>query len=546
MGPKVREFEALLAEACGTSHAVVVSSGTAALHLAVLALGLGPGDEVIVPAYTFPATANVVDALRRAAGARRRRSGDVQPRSLAARRGADADGRRPSSPCTSSAGRSTGTRSKRSFPRCRAGRGCCRRARRALSRPAVWFARRAGCLSFHPRKIVTTGDGGAVTTDDADLAERARTTAQPRLEPVRSLRRHARCRASTTGCPMSCARSASRRSSDWRSCSPRASGSSAATRSGSPAWSSCRAAAEGDRHGWQAYVVRLDRRDEVLAALRAEGIEAQIGTYALHRLGAYRDRGSFPGADEAFERAPGAAVPHCADRRRARPRRGRAHPLDLTQASASTAASARAVKVLAAAIVGRSRATSIASPTSTSIGRLGHELTRGDQAYRYEGDPVGERQSGSAAMPDAIARRLRRPAREHAEHLARFEQLAGASHRSGVAVTALDREGAVGVHRPADAGIAPELGLRHEAHPTRRREAENPRVDQRVVVGDENARPGQRDVLGAAHLDAVEPGQGLPQPQPLGELPEDHASRLSECARMLRVDPRTEIRSLVT
>ena len=56
-------------------------------------------------------------------------------------------------------------------------------------------------------------------------------------------------------------------------------------------------------HGWQAYVVRLDRRDEALAALRAEGIEAQIGTYALHRLAAYRDQGPFPGADAAFERA---------------------------------------------------------------------------------------------------------------------------------------------------------------------------------------------------------------------------------------------------
>ena len=63
------------------------------------------------------------------------------------------------------------------------------------------------------------------------------------------------------------------------------------------------AASAGDRHGWQAYVVRLGRRDDALAALRAEGIEAQIGTYALHRLGAYRDRGSFPGADAAFEQA---------------------------------------------------------------------------------------------------------------------------------------------------------------------------------------------------------------------------------------------------
>jgi dTDP-4-amino-4,6-dideoxygalactose transaminase len=60
---------------------------------------------------------------------------------------------------------------------------------------------------------------------------------------------------------------------------------------------------EGDRHGWQAYVVQLDRRDEALEALRAAGIQAQVGTYALHRLGVYSDQGPFPGADAAYERA---------------------------------------------------------------------------------------------------------------------------------------------------------------------------------------------------------------------------------------------------
>jgi len=60
---------------------------------------------------------------------------------------------------------------------------------------------------------------------------------------------------------------------------------------------------EGDTHGWQAYVVQLDRRDEALAALREAGIQAQIGTYALHRLRAYRAQASFPGADASFERA---------------------------------------------------------------------------------------------------------------------------------------------------------------------------------------------------------------------------------------------------
>ena len=61
MGPQVAAFERAVAEAVGTADAVAVSTGTAALHLAMVALGVGPGDEVIVPAYTFPATANVVE-----------------------------------------------------------------------------------------------------------------------------------------------------------------------------------------------------------------------------------------------------------------------------------------------------------------------------------------------------------------------------------------------------------------------------------------------------------------------------------------------------
>jgi perosamine synthetase len=60
---------------------------------------------------------------------------------------------------------------------------------------------------------------------------------------------------------------------------------------------------EGDVHGWQAYVLQVDDRDRVLAGLRAQGIEAQIGTYALHQLGAYADRGDFPGAARVFEQA---------------------------------------------------------------------------------------------------------------------------------------------------------------------------------------------------------------------------------------------------
>jgi dTDP-4-amino-4,6-dideoxygalactose transaminase len=60
MGPRIAAFEEALAEYVGTEHAVTVSSGTAALHLACLAAGLGPGDEVIVPAFTFVASASAV------------------------------------------------------------------------------------------------------------------------------------------------------------------------------------------------------------------------------------------------------------------------------------------------------------------------------------------------------------------------------------------------------------------------------------------------------------------------------------------------------
>src|SRR5438128_4081815 len=60
-GPRTRQFERDFAEYVGAKHAVGTNSCTAAMHLALVALGVGPGDEVIVPAMTFPATANVVE-----------------------------------------------------------------------------------------------------------------------------------------------------------------------------------------------------------------------------------------------------------------------------------------------------------------------------------------------------------------------------------------------------------------------------------------------------------------------------------------------------
>ena len=301
MGPKVAELERELAAACGVEHAIAVSSGTAALHLAVLALGVGPGDEVLVPAYTFPATANVV-AL---AGAKPVLV-DVDPSTF------NLDLERVYEAVT---------------PRTRAVL-----AVHLFGRPLDWDELQnavspeialvedaagalgarwrgmpcgglglMGCLSFHPRKIVTTGEGGAVTTSDPELADAIRRLRHHGIEPHGAFEIGApglNYRLADILCAVGIPQV--RRLDELLAARTRVAEAYTARLDGvveTPA------ADPGDTHGWQAYVVRLDRRDEALAALRAEGIQAQIGTYALQLLAAYRDQGAFPGAREAFERA---------------------------------------------------------------------------------------------------------------------------------------------------------------------------------------------------------------------------------------------------
>ncbi|MEV6006839.1 DegT/DnrJ/EryC1/StrS family aminotransferase [Streptomyces sp. NPDC051976] len=174
-GPRVAAFEAAFAERVGAEHGVAVSSCTTALHLALVALGIGPGDEVVVPSLSFIATANAVryvgaepvfadvelatgnltaatvDAVR---GDRTRavlavHQGGV-PADVHALRAACADWDLPLVEDAACAiGSTVGGKS--------VGQG-------ALL--AAW--------SFHPRKVITTGEGGMITTDDAEWAQRLR------------------------------------------------------------------------------------------------------------------------------------------------------------------------------------------------------------------------------------------------------------------------------------------------------------------------------------------------------------------------------------
>ena len=175
-GPAVGEFEGTLARAVGADHAVAVSNGTAALHAAMFAVGIGPGDEVIVPPMTFAASANAVvyqggtpvfadveagtlliDPARIAA--------TITPRTRAVV-AVDFGGQ----PCDYDAIRQAiGSR-----PIAIVADACHALGARERGRPVGTLAD-LNVFSLHPVKHVTTGEGGAITTSDPALAARMRT-----------------------------------------------------------------------------------------------------------------------------------------------------------------------------------------------------------------------------------------------------------------------------------------------------------------------------------------------------------------------------------
>ena len=312
-GPKVAEFESMVAELTGARFAFATTSCTTALHLALVALGIGPGDEVLVPDFTFPATANVVvqqgavpvlvdidpqtynvdpDDLARHISPRTRAVIPVDLFGLAA----DMD------PVAELA----------------VDHGLAVVEDAACALGATYYGRPCGslgdvgCFSFHPRKVVTTGEGGMVVTDREDLAERlqllrshggvrrddrftfeeagfnyrlsdvqaALGTAQMRRLPEligQRRRLAARLREELTDVP-------------------------GFTVPPEPRWGG---------HVYQAFVGLVDPdvdRDDVIAGLRARGLEATLGTYALHAQPFFRRTfgytpGALPGSHAAFLRS---------------------------------------------------------------------------------------------------------------------------------------------------------------------------------------------------------------------------------------------------
>ncbi len=171
----VEEFEKAVKEYLGLKHCVAVSSGTAALHLALLSLGIGPDDEVIVPAFTFPATVNVVELV------------GATPVLVDVRKDTyNIDAEQIEGKITSKTkaimvvhlfGNPVDIDKVINIAQ-RYGIPTIEDAAGALG--STYNGQKCGtfgklsCFSFHPRKLVTTAEGGAVCTNDDELAEKVR------------------------------------------------------------------------------------------------------------------------------------------------------------------------------------------------------------------------------------------------------------------------------------------------------------------------------------------------------------------------------------
>jgi len=174
-GKVTAAFEEAFAEYCGAAHAVAVNSGTAALHAVLLASGIGPGDSVIVPSFSFIATATCVSMC----GATPLFA-DVDPRTFnidpvsaeglirgdtKAIIGVHLYGQPFDAPALQEISTERGLLLVEDAAQAHGA---------ALSGRKAGTLGDAGCFSFYPTKNMTTGEGGMVTTDDSALAEKVR------------------------------------------------------------------------------------------------------------------------------------------------------------------------------------------------------------------------------------------------------------------------------------------------------------------------------------------------------------------------------------
>lgn len=316
-GPKVAAFEKAFAARHKVRHAIACSNCTTGLHLALAALGIGPGDEVIVPAFTWVATANAViycggtpvfvDVDRT--------TFNIDPAEVAAR----------------VTPRTRAIIAVHLFGLCAdvdaiatAAPGIAIIEDAACAAGAAYKGRPAGTLgkiaafSFHPRKSITTGEGGMVTTDDDALAERV-SRARNHGASVSEEQRHRGPRPYIL--PDFDMLGYNYRMTDLQGAvgfvqlgrldgfiDERAQWADWYRRElADLSWLRTPEEPAGWRHGWQSFTTYIDEakaplaRNAIMDRLEQRGIATRPGTHAVHMLGYYRERfglrpDDFPGA----------------------------------------------------------------------------------------------------------------------------------------------------------------------------------------------------------------------------------------------------------
>lgn len=321
-GPRVAEFERAVADYCGVAHAVACSNCTTALHLALLALGVGPGDEVIVPSLSFIATANAVvhcgatpvfaevdpatfnldpDAVEEAITPRTRALMPAHQVGLPAdldRFRALAD--RHGLPVVEDAACALGARYR--------------------GRPIGGHSELV-CFSFHPRKVICTGEGGMILTRDAALAARLRLLRQHGMTVPDTARHGARSRiVERYECVgynyrmtdlQAAVGSAQMRKLDALVARRREIAARYGAMLADHPWLAPPFVPEWAEPNYQSYVLTLRpgspvARDAVLDGLLARGIAAKPGIMTAHREPAYLDRGvrvALPRTEAAADQA---------------------------------------------------------------------------------------------------------------------------------------------------------------------------------------------------------------------------------------------------
>lgn len=313
-GAVTREFEARFRDYVGARHALAVCNCTVGLELALRAIGIGPGDEVIVPDYTYPASASAVTMLGATAVLV-----DVEPDTMLMSYEAMRAALSPRTKAVMPVSIFGNPFDYEALLALKREHGFALVEDAACSIGAAYKGRRVGAwadisvFSLHPRKFITTGEGGMVTTDHAAWAQWmdsykhfGMAAADASREGIVFERFGTNYKLSNLLAAVGLAQMAhvdallARRQELAARYYERLRGVPGVEIPRTPA---------GGEHSFQTCCVFVASRDAVMKKLRADGIEVQIGTYALHRHPAYRPGplvrhgGGFSGSDRAADRA---------------------------------------------------------------------------------------------------------------------------------------------------------------------------------------------------------------------------------------------------